>query len=55
MHMQWGQFLDHDIDLLGMIDVNCTKVNDDIRFCFPIKVKPTQQNAHRYTMKNDDA
>ena len=43
MHMQWGQFLDHDIDLLGMIDVNCTKVNDDIRFCFPIKVKPTDR------------
>ena len=44
MHMQWGQFLDHDIDQLGMIDVNCTKVNDDIRFCFPIKVKPTDKD-----------
>ena len=39
MHMQWGQFLDHDIDLLGMFDVNCTEVNNDIRFCFPMKVQ----------------
>ena len=38
MHMQWGQFLDHDIDLLGMFDVNCTEVND-IRYCYPIKIK----------------
>ena len=43
MHMQWGQFLDHDIDLLGMFEVNCTKVNNDIRFCFPIKVKDTDR------------
>ena len=44
MHMQWGQFLDHDIDLLGMFDVNCSEVNNDIRFCFPIKVKSTDQS-----------
>ena len=44
MHMQWGQFLDHDIDQLGMIDVNCTKVNNDIRFCFPIKVDSTDRD-----------
>ena len=44
MHMQWGQFLDHDIDLLGMFEVNCAKVNNDIRFCFPIKVKDTDRD-----------
>ena len=44
MHMQWGQFLDHDIDLLGMFDVNCTKENNDIRFCFPMKVKSTDRD-----------
>ena len=44
MHMQWGQFLDHDIDLLGMFDVNCTKVDNNIKFCFPIKVKSTDQD-----------
>ena len=43
MHMQWGQFLDHDIDFLRMFDVNCTKVNNNIKFCFPIKVKSTDQ------------
>ena len=50
MHMQWGQFLDHDIDLLGMFDVNCTKVNNDIKFCFPIKVKPTDQRFGQGTV-----
>ena len=44
MHMQWGQFLDHDIDLLGMFDVNCTEVNNDIRFCFPMKVKRSDRD-----------
>ena len=44
MHMQWGQFLDHDMDLLGMFDVNCSEVNNDIRFCFPIKVKSTDKS-----------
>ena len=39
MNMQWGQFLDHDLDLLGMFDVNCTEVDNDIRFCFPIKIQ----------------
>ena len=43
MHMQWGQFLDHDIDLLGMFEVNCTEVDNDIEFCFPIKVKDTDK------------
>ena len=43
MHMQWGQFLDHDIDLLGMFEVNCTKVNNNIQYCFPIKVKDTDR------------
>jgi len=43
MHMQWGQFLDHDMDLLGMFEVNCTEMNNDINFCFPIKVKDTDK------------
>jgi len=43
MHMQWGQFLDHDIDLLEMFKVNCTKINNDIRFCFSVKVKDTDR------------
>jgi len=43
MHMQWGQFLDHDMDLLGMFEVDCSKVNNDIQFCFPIKVKDTDK------------
>jgi len=41
--MQWGQFLDHDMDLLGTFEVNCTEVNNDIHFCFPIKVKDTDR------------
>ena len=44
MHMQWGQFFDHDTDLLGMLDVNCTEVKNDIRFCFPIKVKNSDRD-----------
>ena len=43
MHMQWGQFLDHDIDLLGMFEVDCPKVNNDSQFCFPVKVKDTDK------------
>ena len=50
MHMQWGRFLDHDIDLLGMFDVNCTKVNNDVRFYFPIKVKPTDRSFGEATV-----
>ena len=49
MHMQWGQFLDHDIDLLGMFDVNCTEVNNDIRFCFPIEVKSSDSSFGELT------
>ena len=43
MHMQWGQFLDHDTDSLGMFEVNCTEVKNDIKFCFPIKVKDSDR------------
>ena len=43
MHMQWGQFLDHDIDLLGMFDVNCTELNNDYRYCLPIRVALTDE------------
>ena len=43
MHMQWGQFLDHDIDLLGMFDVNCTELNNDYHYCVPIRVAYTDQ------------
>ena len=43
MHMQWGQFLDHDIDLLGMFDVNCTELNNDYHYCLPIRVAYTDQ------------
>ena len=43
MHMQWGQFLDHDIDLLGMFDVNCTELNNDYQYCLPIRVSYTDQ------------
>ena len=43
MHMQWGQFIDHDIDLLGMFDVNCTELNNDYQYCLPIRVADTDQ------------
>ena len=43
MHMQWGQFLDYDIDLLGMFDVNCTELNNDNQYCMPIRVKQSDR------------
>ena len=43
MHMQWGQFLDHDIDLLGKFDVNCTDLNNDNQYCMPITVAHNDQ------------
>ena len=39
MFMQWGQFLDHDLDIAPMFneeDCGCT----DTEICFPIRVKP---------------
>ena len=43
MHMQWGQFLDHDMDLLGKFDVNCTELNNDYQYCLPIRVAYSDQ------------
>ena len=44
MHMQWGQFLDHDIDQLEKFDVNCTELNNDYyQYCLPIRVAFTDE------------
>ncbi|XP_069617351.1 myeloperoxidase-like [Ranitomeya imitator] len=49
MFMQWGQWLDHDVDLsvstptnsAFLKNVDCDKSCDNIYPCFPIKIPPT--------------